>query len=156
MHVDIFVSLHSGHLIVSCVSIAALILTLELGNFADFTQLQIPNAQTKYYEILTTITETPHNTIRKITNWCIAFKYHLLTLQNKSDYFCTMVYGHIHTFIQIWIYINCNSVVLPHNMVSYAVFFYYFCIKRLCYTKIPLYLHCMWINVRRKYCQSWP
>ena len=36
--------------------------TSHLSNFADFRQLQIPNARTKYHEILLLHTKTPHHT----------------------------------------------------------------------------------------------
>ena len=38
----------------------------------------------KYYEILSTHTETPRNTTRKIANLYIEFNYHFLTLQKKN------------------------------------------------------------------------
>ena len=43
--------------------------------FADFRQLQIPNARTKCYEILPTHTETPHDTNHKIANRYFEFRY---------------------------------------------------------------------------------
>ena len=58
-------------------------LTSHFANFADFRQLQILNARTKYYEILPAHTTTPHNTINKITNRYFEFKYHFSTLQKK-------------------------------------------------------------------------
>ena len=36
-------------------------LSSHFSNFADFRQLQIPNAHTKYYEILAAHSKTPHN-----------------------------------------------------------------------------------------------
>ena len=59
-------------------------LTLHFSNFADFRQLQIPNARTKYYEILPAHTKTPHNTSHKIANRYFEFKYHFSTLQKKN------------------------------------------------------------------------
>ena len=50
-HVDKFLLLHSGYSIVSRVSVSAVILTPDFSNFAEFRQLQIPNALTKYCEI---------------------------------------------------------------------------------------------------------
>ena len=58
-------------------------LTSHFSNFADFRQLQIPNARTKYYAILPVPTKTPHNTTHKITSLYFDFKYHFLTLQKK-------------------------------------------------------------------------
>ena len=57
--------------------------TSLFSNFADFRQLQISNAQTKYYEHLPAYTETHHNATRKITNWYFELKYHFLALQKK-------------------------------------------------------------------------
>ena len=84
--------LHSGHSLVSWVYISVVILTPNFSNFTYFKQLQIPDAQTKYYIILTTYTETPHYTTRKIAIWYIEFNHHLSTLQENSDYFWTRVY----------------------------------------------------------------
>ena len=58
-------------------------LTSHFSNFAEFRQLQIPNAQTKYYEILPARTKTHHNTTHKIANWYFEFKYHFSTLQKR-------------------------------------------------------------------------
>ena len=58
-------------------------LTSHFSNFADFRQLQILNARTKYYEILPAHTKTPHDTTHKITNRYFEFKYHFSTLQKK-------------------------------------------------------------------------
>ena len=80
---DNFLLLHSGYSIVSRVSISAVILTSFFFNFADFGQLHISNAQSKYYEILTTNTKILRNTTRKSANWYMEFKYHLLTLHKK-------------------------------------------------------------------------
>ena len=55
----------------------------HFSNFVDFRQLQIPNAQTKYYEILPAHTKTPRNTSHRIANRYFEFKYHFLTLQIK-------------------------------------------------------------------------
>ena len=52
--------------------------TLGFSNFVDFRQPQIPNARTKYYEILTTNTD---NITNNIANLYIVSKYHLSTLQ---------------------------------------------------------------------------
>ena len=49
-------------------------LTSPFSNFADFRQLQITNAQTKYYDILAAHNKTPHNTTRKIPNRYIELK----------------------------------------------------------------------------------
>ena len=65
------------------VSISAVILTHDFSNFADCRQLPIWNAQTKYYEVLTTYTEIPHNTMHNITNWYIVLRYHHSTLREK-------------------------------------------------------------------------
>ena len=48
-----------------------------------FRQLQMPNAETKYYAIVTTNKEIPHNNTREIVSWYIEFKYHLSKLQEK-------------------------------------------------------------------------
>ena len=80
-HVDKFILFHSGYLIASLVSISGVILTPHFPNFADFRQLQISYAQTKYYEILTATMPIPRNTTRKIASWYIEFEYHLSTLQ---------------------------------------------------------------------------
>ena len=61
-----FLLLHYGYSIVSRVSISDVILAPDFSNYADFRQLQISSAQTKYKEILTINTETPDNTTRKI------------------------------------------------------------------------------------------
>ena len=58
-------------------------LTSHFSNFADFRQLQIPNAQKKYCEILPAHTKTLRYTTHKITNRYFEFKYHFLTLQKK-------------------------------------------------------------------------
>ena len=58
-------------------------LTSHFSNFIDFRQLQIPNAQTKYYEILPAHTKTPRYTSHRIANRYVEFKYHFLTLQKK-------------------------------------------------------------------------
>ena len=57
--------------------------TSHFSNFAHFRQLQIPNARTKYYEILPTHTETPHNTNHKIAYRYFEFRYHFVTLQKN-------------------------------------------------------------------------
>ena len=57
--------------------------TSHFSNFADFRQLQIPNAQTKYYEHLPAYTKTPQNATRKIANWYFEFKCHFLALQTN-------------------------------------------------------------------------
>ena len=44
----------SGFSSVSRVSISAVMLAPDFSNFADYRQLQIPNAQTNYYETVTT------------------------------------------------------------------------------------------------------
>ena len=58
-------------------------LTSHFSNFADFRQLQISNAWTKYYEILPAHTKTPHDTTHKIASLYFEFKYHFSTLQRK-------------------------------------------------------------------------
>ena len=58
-------------------------LASHFSNFTDFRHLQIPNAWTKYYEILPAHTKTPHNTPHKIARLYFEFKYHFSTLQNK-------------------------------------------------------------------------
>ena len=50
-------------------------------NFANFRQLQIPNAQRKYYEIWPAYTKTPHNATHEIANRYFELKYHFLTLK---------------------------------------------------------------------------
>ena len=51
-------------------------LTSNFANFADFRQLQIPNAQTRYHEILPPDSKSQHNTARYFELKC-----HFLTLQ---------------------------------------------------------------------------
>ena len=58
-------------------------LTSRFSNFADFTQLQITNARTKYYEILPAHTKTPSYGTHKISNRYFEFEYHFLTLKKK-------------------------------------------------------------------------
>ena len=58
-------------------------LASHFSNFTDFRHLQIPNAWTKYYEILPAHTKTPHNTTHKIARLYFEFKYHFSTLQKK-------------------------------------------------------------------------
>ena len=74
--------LHSGYSFYLNLSVN---LTSQFSNFAEFRQLQIPNGQTKYYEILPAHYKIPHNTTRKIANWYFEFKYQFLTLQKNSD-----------------------------------------------------------------------
>ena len=66
----------------------------HFSNFADLRQLQIPNAQTKYYENLPGHTKTPLNTTHKIANRYFELQYHFLTLQKKTpitfEQGCTM------------------------------------------------------------------
>ena len=66
--------------------------TSHFSTLSDFRQLQIPHAQTKYYEILPAHSKTPHDTTRKIVNRCFELKYHISTLKKKPDYFWTRVY----------------------------------------------------------------
>ena len=65
------------------VPISVVISTLCFSSLSKFRQLHIPNAQRKYYEILTTNTagETPHNTTRKIANRYVELNYQLSTLK---------------------------------------------------------------------------
>ena len=68
------------------------------SNFADFRQLYIPNAQTKYNEILPVHTKTPHNTNRKIAYRYFELKYHFPTLQKIPITFeqgCTQLLSHL-------------------------------------------------------------
>ena len=58
-------------------------LTAHIWNFADFRQLQIPKAQTKWYEILFAHTRTPPNKTCKNANRYFELKYHFSTLQNN-------------------------------------------------------------------------
>ena len=64
--------------------ILTVILTSQFSNITYFRQQQQQNKPMKYYEILPTHTETPHNTTRKIANLYIEFNYHFLTLQKKN------------------------------------------------------------------------
>ena len=50
-------------------------------NFADLRELQTPNAQTKYYDILPAHIKTTHDTTHKIANQYFEFEYHFSTLQ---------------------------------------------------------------------------
>ena len=58
-------------------------LPLHFSNFANLRELQIPNAQTKYYGILPAQTKTPYNATRNIASRYFDIKYHFLTLQRK-------------------------------------------------------------------------
>ena len=58
-------------------------LTSHFSNFAYFRKLQIPNAHTKYYEIIPAPTKTPHNTTHKIASLYFEFEYLFLILQKK-------------------------------------------------------------------------
>ena len=60
---------------------------IEFFIFTDSRQQKIPNARTKYHEILLVHTKTPHNTTHKIVKWYFEFKYDFSTLQKNSDYF---------------------------------------------------------------------
>ena len=73
--------------------------TSHFSNFADFRQLQIPNARTKYYEILPTHTETPHNTNHKIANRYFEFRYHFVTLHQKIPITFEQGCPHSNTFM---------------------------------------------------------
>ena len=92
---DKFLLLHSGYSIVSRVSISAVISTPDFSKFADFKQLQIPNAQTKYYEILTTNMEhliIPFTKLQTdVLNLNITFRHF-----KQSDYFWTRVYVYVN------------------------------------------------------------
>ena len=76
---DKFILLHSGYTSVPLVPIATVILTLHFSNFADFSQLQIPNAKMKYYETLITTIEGPKMPLAKlqidIMNLDITFRH---------------------------------------------------------------------------------
>ena len=74
--------LHSGYSIVSRVFYLSNHFDNGLCKIAEFRQLQIPNAQRKHCEILTTNTETPHNTTKN-AKWYFEFEYHFSTLQKK-------------------------------------------------------------------------
>ena len=52
----------------------------------------------KYYEILSTYTETPRNTTRKIANLYIEFYYHFLTLQKNPITFEQECICMVHLF----------------------------------------------------------
>ena len=67
-------------------------LATHFSSFADFRQLQIPNAQTKQYEILPAHNKIPRDTTCKIANRYVEFKYNFLTLQKNSDNFGTGLY----------------------------------------------------------------
>ena len=96
-HVDKFCLLHSGYS-----SLSQLVSQLNITiffNFAYLTQLQTPNTQAKYYEILPAHIETTHDTTHKIANQYFEFEYHFLTLQRKIPiYFeqgCTVIAAHL-------------------------------------------------------------
>ena len=72
-HVGKFRLSHSGY---SSVSQLICEFNIAFSTFADFRQLQIPNAQTKYYEIVPAHTKTPQNTTLKIANLYFEFKFH--------------------------------------------------------------------------------
>ena len=48
--VNIFIKLNSGYSVVLRISISAVILTPNVSKSVDFRQLQMPNAQSKYYK----------------------------------------------------------------------------------------------------------
>ena len=73
------------------------------SHFSNFRQLQIPNARTKYYEILLARTKTPHNTTHKITNRYCEFKYHFSTLQKK---FRLLLNKGVYACVYIMLYIS--------------------------------------------------
>ena len=58
-------------------------LTSHFPNFADFRQLRIAKARTKYYEILPAHTKTPRDITHEIASLYYEFKHHFSTLQNK-------------------------------------------------------------------------
>ena len=100
--------------------------TSHFSNFAEFRQLQIPNAKPKYYEILPAHTKTPRNTTRKIVYRYCELKYHFLTmpktirlLLNKGVHMSTiiwicMVYLHPITMDSVRnIHVNLNSYLIP-------------------------------------------
>ena len=67
-------------------------LTSHFSNFADFRQLQISNAWTKYYEISSDHTKTHHDTNHKIASLYFEFNTTFLHCRKYSDYFWTRVY----------------------------------------------------------------
>ena len=67
-------------------------LTSHFSNFPDFRQLQIPNAQTKYYEILSAHIKIPHNATHKIAIRYFELKWHFWHCKENSYYFWTRVY----------------------------------------------------------------
>ena len=79
--VDKFILLHTGHSF--CISASLPIWHSICFYFADFRLLQIPNAQTKCYEILPARSKTIHNITRKIANLCFEYKYFFLTWQKN-------------------------------------------------------------------------
>ena len=93
---DKFRLLHSGY---SSVSQLICEVNIAFSNFADFRQLQIPNARKKYYEILPAHTKTPHNKTHEIANRSFEFKYHFLILQNK---FRLLLNKGVHNFTSLF------------------------------------------------------
>ena len=113
-------------------------LTSHFSNFADFRQLQIPNARTKYYEIVFAHTQTPHDKTHKIANQYFEFRYHFLTLQKKIP--ITFEQGCTHNFLS------------PSFSLSVSRFFLYICMHYGIYSiscNIYNQLKCRWIDERK-------
>ena len=77
--------------------------TSHFSSLSAFKQLQIPHAQTKYYEILPAHSKTPHDTTRKILNRYFELKYHISTLKKNLITFeqrCTCTFWYIIQYQQ--------------------------------------------------------
>ena len=99
-----FLLLHSIYSIVSEVSISAVILKPHFSNCADLRQLQIPNANKKYYGIY----------LYENTSWYHSHN-HVLNINTTLDiakknpgYFWTKVY------IYTWYYACCSNQIPIH------------------------------------------
>ena len=113
-HVDKFLLSNSGYSFYISLSVN---LTSHFSNFGYFRRLQIPNAQTKYYEIVPAHTKTPRNTTRKIANRYFEIKYHFLTLRKKfrlplnKDVLITFIsYYYVCTQIKKNIYLSTHWI----------------------------------------------
>ena len=84
--------------------------TSHFSNFADFRQLQTPNAQTKYYEILPGHTKIAPDTTRIIANRYFELKYHFLTLQKKIRLLLNKC---VHTWLVYQAVLWCGVILSP-------------------------------------------
>ena len=96
-------------------------LTLHFFYFADFIKLHIPNAQTKFYEILPAHTKLHHDTIHKIANRYFELKYHFSTFfkQQISNVF---EQGCICALRPPLVQMMAVTITLPWPLQSRSVF----------------------------------